>query len=92
MTTNITQEQQAALIANSGHAVPMLNEQGDVVSYMVDVSSFVHLQGLSKEQDEQCQQRLKALIQEGIDSPEVPAEEAHDRIRQMARDAASKYA
>ncbi len=92
MATKITPEQQAVLQANSGQAVPMLDDRGNIVSYMVDVSSFVQLQGLSKEQDEQSLQKLKALIQDGIDSPGVPAEEAHERIRQMACDAAQKYA
>jgi len=66
MPSRITPEQQAALNAHAGQAVPM--------------------------QDEQSHQRLKELIQEGIDSPGVPAEEAHERIRQMAREAAAKYA
>ncbi len=93
MTSKITPEQQAVLRAHEDSAVPMQDDHGNIVCYMMDVSSFLQMQSLSHQgQDLQSLQELKALVQAGIDSPDVPAAEAHARIRQMAQEAAEKYA
>ena len=92
MPLKLTPEQQADLSAHAGQAVPIQDDQGNIVCYLVDVSSFLHLQSLSQTQDEQSRQKLQSLIQEGMDSPDVPAAEAHQRIRQMAKEASEKYA
>ncbi|NOY29601.1 MAG: hypothetical protein GXP28_05320 [Planctomycetes bacterium] len=83
MATKITPEQQADLQASRGEALPVQDDSGNVICYMVDVQAYQHLQN---------HQRLQALLIEGDNSPDVPAEEANRRIRQRTQELSDKYA
>ena len=81
MASKITPEQQADLYAHHGQPVPVQGESGNVVCFMVDATAFLNMQGIAGEPTAENEQRLKAMIQEGIDSPDVPAEEVYQELR-----------
>jgi len=83
MATKITPEQKADLQAHRGEAVPVQDDTGNIICYMVDVQAYQHLQE---------HQRLQVLLKEGDNSPDVPAEEAHRRIRRRAQELSGKSA
>jgi hypothetical protein len=83
MASKITPEQQADLQAHQGEAVPVQDDSGNVVCYMIDAQAF---QGLNYEQ------RLQELLEEGDSSPDVSAEEAARQVRQHTQELADKYA
>ena len=83
MASKITPEQQADLLSHHGEAVPVQDETSNIVCYMIDVQAFQHLQD---------HQRLQALLEEGDNSPDVSADEAHRRIRKRTQELTDKYA
>lgn len=85
MASKITPEQQADLNAHTGQPVPLQGDEGNVVCYMVEATLFQNMQGLSGEPSAQNEQRLRTLIQEGLDSPDVPAEEVYRELRGRAK-------
>ena len=85
MASKITPEQQADLQAHVGHPVPVQDESGNVVCYMIEAPVF-------DDENSAYNQRLQALLKEADDSPEVPAEEAHKRMRQHMQKITDKYA
>ena len=82
--SKITPEQKADLQAHRGEAVPIQDDNGNVVCYMIDVQTF--------QDTEEYQQRLDALLAEGDNSPDVSAEEAARRIREQTQELSEKYA
>ena len=81
MAFKITQQQLDALNASHGEPVPLEDEEGRKDYYLVG-ASYLHT---SREQ-------LKALIQEGINSNHVPAEQAERDLRRYADRLDSKHA
>jgi hypothetical protein len=81
MASKITKQQLDDLNASHGQPVPVEDEEGHRVYYLVD-ANYLHT---SREQ-------LKALIQEGINSNHIPAEEAEGELRRYADELASKHA
>jgi hypothetical protein len=79
MASKITQEQREELNASHGQPVPVEDEEGHKVYYLVD-GDYLHT----------SHEQLKALIQEGINSPHVSAEEAEAELRRYADRLASK--
>ena len=63
----------------------MQDDKGNVVCYMVEATLFRNMQGLSEESSVENEQRLKALIQEGLDSPDVSAEEVYQELRERVK-------
>lgn len=90
MTTRLTPEQRAAIEAH--RYVALEDEQSHERFYLVPEASFLHLQGLAEEEDRACQDRLRQLIREGIDSPDVPATDAFNRLRHLASELARENA
>jgi hypothetical protein len=43
------------------------------------------MQGLSGEPSAENEQRLRAMIQEGLDSPEIPAEQVYQELRERVQ-------
>ncbi len=68
MAAKITDEMRNEIAAHPGEPVTVLDDQGHKVYYLVEENTPL----------------LRALIQEGIDSPKVPAEQAHARLRKKA--------
>ena len=68
MAAKLTDEMRNEIAAYPGQPVTVIDEQGQKVYYLVEENAPL----------------LRALIQEGIDSPKVPAEDAHARLRQRA--------
>lgn len=68
MAAKITDEMRSEIAAHPGEPVTVIDEQGKKVYYLVDENTPL----------------LRALIHEGIDSPEIPAEEAFTQLRQRA--------
>jgi hypothetical protein len=85
MASKITPEQQADLIAHSGQPVPVKGDGGDVVCYMVDATAFLHMQGIAGEPSAENEQRLKGMIQEGLDSPDISAEQVYQELRERVK-------
>jgi hypothetical protein len=73
MATKITKQQRDELLASHGQPVPVEDDDGRKVYYLVD-ADYLHT----------SHHRLKALIQEGIDSIHRPAEEVEEELRQYA--------
>lgn len=68
MAANITDEIRNEIAAHPGEPVPIIDKQCQKVYYLIEENTPI----------------LKALIEEGIASPEVPAEEAFAHLRQRA--------
>jgi hypothetical protein len=85
MASKITPEQVADLQAHVGHPVPVQDDAGKVVCYMIGADVF-------DDDSSEYNQRLNALIDEGRASPRVSAEEAHKRMRQTMQRITDKYA
>ncbi len=83
MASKITPELLADLQAHVGQPVPLQDEAGDVVCYMIDVQTF---------QESEYQQRLQTLLEAGDNSPDVSADQAHQRMRQHMQGISDKYA
>jgi len=92
MAAKLTNEMRIELAAHPGEAVPIVDEQANKVYFLVEEASLHHMQGLTVEQDEASRQRLKALLQEGIDADHVSAEEGEARIRRVVQGYADKIA
>lgn len=85
MSLSITPEQREAAQAQAGVPLRLIDEQNQQTFYLVDEASLLHMQAISNDKDLESQNRLRAMIQEGIDSPGIPAEQATAHIRQFAR-------
>jgi len=85
MASRISPEQQADLNAHLGQPVPLEGEGGNVVGYMIDVTSFLHMQGLTSELTAENDKRLRAMIQEGLASLDIPAAEVFLELRERVK-------
>jgi len=74
MTTKLTAEQREALKACAGQPVRVADENSSEVFYLLNEDAFAHLRSLQADCDEECREKLRGLIAEGIHSPEVSAE------------------
>jgi hypothetical protein len=81
MASKITKQQRDDLNASHGQPVPVEDEEGHRVYYLVE-ADYLHT---SREQQ-------RALIQEGINANHVLAEEAEPELRRHADRLASKHA
>jgi hypothetical protein len=81
MASKITQQQRDDLHASHGQPVPVEDEVGHKVYYLVE-ADYLHT----------SRERLKGLIQDGINARHVPSDEAEDRLRSYADRLASKPA
>jgi hypothetical protein len=61
--------------------VPVEDDEGRTVGYLV-AADYLHI----------SHEQLRALIQDGIDAPHVPAEEAESELRRYADQLAAKSA
>jgi hypothetical protein len=84
MNVKLSDEQRDALAAGSEHPLTVEDEQSRKVYYLLNEESFLHLQGLQTEHERECQERLRQLIDEGIQSAGVPADAAFARLREQA--------
>ena len=73
MASKITQQQRDDLNASHGQPVPVEDEEGHKVYYLVE-ADYLHT----------SHEQLKALIQEGINANHLPAEEAEGELRRYA--------
>ena len=84
MNVKLSEEQRHALAASSDQPLPIEDEQSRRVYYLVNEEAFLHLRGLQSEHERECDDRLRQLIDDGIRSPAVPADEAFARLRTIA--------
>lgn len=77
MAAKLTNEQREDLTANPHQAVPVVDDQTKRVYYLVDEGFLLR----AGEHDETSRQRLRALLQQGIEGPHVSREEGDARIR-----------
>ncbi len=84
MTTKLTDEQRKAVEACAGQPVLVADEATNKVYYLLNEEAFAHLRGLQSAHDEECRSKLRALIEEGIRSGEIPAERAFADLRAEA--------
>ena len=80
MAAKLTDEQRSEIAAHPGEPIPLQDGNGHIVCYLVTTIALDNLQ------------ELRRLIQEADDSSDVPADEAHARIRQTAVEVSEKYA
>lgn len=84
MDIGLTPQQIEALRAHPGQPLSMVDESSSERFFLLSEPAFLHLQGLAGETGSESHRRLKQLIQEGIDSPAIPADEALARLREVA--------
>ena len=84
MVVKLTDEQRHALEANAAPIVPIEDEQNRKIYYLLSEETFLHLQGLQTQHEQRCQEQLRRLIDEGVRSPGVPADEAFARLQALA--------
>ena len=85
MASKITPEQIADLKTHVGRPVPLENEAGDVVCYLIGANVF-------DDDSSEYHQQLQALIAEARNSPKVSAEVAHRLIREHTQELTEKNA
>ena len=81
MTTKLTDEQRQAVEACAGQPVRVADEATNKVYYLLNEEAFAHLRGLQSAHDEECRSKLRELIEEGIQSGEIPADKAFGDLR-----------
>jgi DNA-binding LacI/PurR family transcriptional regulator len=81
MALKMTSEQRDELIASHGQPVPVVDEQDQQIYYLV-AADYLHA----------SQEQLRALIEEGIASRRIPADEAEDHLRRYAEQLAARRA
>jgi hypothetical protein len=81
MTTKITDEQRKAVEACAGQPVLVADDATQKIYYLLNEEAFAHLRGLQSAHDEACQAKLRALVAEGIQSGEIPADKAFSDLR-----------
>ncbi len=86
MNIKLSDEQRHALEASADQPLPIEDEQSRQLYYLLKEEAFLHLQGLQAEHEHECQERLRGLIDEGIRSPGLSADEAFARLRAVADD------
>jgi hypothetical protein len=79
MASKITQQQRAEVLASHGQPVVVEDDEAHTIYYLV-AADYLH----------SSHEQLKALIEEGINAPHVPAEEAEEKLRRYADQLASK--
>lgn len=84
MNVKLTEEQKRAIENGSRLPLAIQDEQSHKIYYLLDEQSYLHLEGLRADHERACHHQLRELIDEGIRSPEVPAEEAFGRLRSLA--------
>jgi hypothetical protein len=84
MTTKLTDEQRQAVEACPGRPVRVDDETTNKVYYLLNEEAFAHLRGLQATHDQECQTRLRELIEEGSRSGEIPATNAFSNLRAEA--------
>jgi len=80
MASKLTNEQMADMQAHVDQPMPMENETGQVVGFFVTMAALDNLE------------QLRQMMKRADASADVPADEAHQRIRKMAQEATKKYA
>lgn len=85
MQVPLSPQQREAIAARPGEPLAIVDEFGHAGYYLVPAPAYHHLQGLNDASDQQSHEQLRRLIQEGCESPEVPADEAFKRLRQIAQ-------
>jgi hypothetical protein len=66
MTTKLTAEQRKAVEACASQPVLVADEATNKVYYLLNEEAFAHLRGLQSAHDDECQSKLRELIEEGI--------------------------
>lgn len=92
MTTKLTAEQREALNACAGQPVRVADETTREVFYLLNEEAFAHLQSLQSECDEEFKDKLRMLINDGISSPEVSAEQVFANLRAELRQLSGEHA
>lgn len=85
MELSLTPQQIAALQDAPDQPVPVVNSDSQERYYLVSEPLLLSLQGLTSGPDAKSARELEELIQQGLNSPEIPAEEAFDRLRKHAQ-------
>lgn len=85
MASKITPEQLADLQAHVGEPVPVQDDTGNVVCYMLGAVDFDDVES-------PYNQRLQALLKEGDESADVSAEDARRQVEQHTQELTDKYA
>lgn len=85
MEIPLSPQQRDAINAHPGEPLPMVDLVSSEKYFLVPAPAFLHLQGLAEEDDQRCHDQLQHLIQEGIDSRTVSADEAFSRLRRTAQ-------
>jgi hypothetical protein len=92
MTTKLTDEQRRAIEACAGQPVLVADEATKKIYYLLDEKAFAHLRGLQSAHDDECQAKLRDLIDEGIRSGEIPADKAFSDLRAEVNKLANRSA
>lgn len=85
MEIAITPELRDAVQAAAGAPIRLVDQTNQQAFYLVDEASLLHMRTISHERGAESENRLRALIQEGVDSPGIPAEQAATHLRQFAQ-------
>ncbi len=85
MSISVTPEQRDAFQAQAGAPLRLVDEQNQQAFYLIDEASLLHMRAISNEKGAESENRLRALIQDGVDSPGIPADQAAIRLRQSAQ-------
>jgi hypothetical protein len=79
---NIRTDYRLSIVA--GKPLRLVDPQSKTAFYLVDEASLLHMQSLSEAKSEESLNRLRQLIQDGIDSVGISEADAAARLRQYA--------
>jgi hypothetical protein len=85
MDISLTPQQVAALQGAPDQLIPVVNGDGQERYYLVSEPLLLHLQGLSAGPKAVGRDELRDLIRQGMESPEIPAQEAFALLRSHAQ-------
>lgn len=85
MEAKLTPQQREAILAHQGQPVAVIDDASNERFYLIAEPALRHLQELASDNAAQRREHLRQLIQEGIDSPGVPVDEAFARLDDTAK-------
>ena len=92
MAAKITDEMRSEIAAHPGEPVPVVDDTNNAKFYIVTEARLTHLEAVAGEESEATTARLRELIAAGDASPDVPADEARERILNLAKEADARHA
>lgn len=92
MAAKLPKDLLSEIDAHPGESIRVVDPTGMRTFYILSEDRMTSLEVAARQESEATLQRLRGLIAEGDAANDVPAEEAEQRIMQLAREADARHA